>query len=109
MTPCRGNDSTGQPPKPANFSGGSEPLTVGGSFTLQRVLGTVPVEGDGSAYFDVPALRSLLFVALDKDEMSVKRMQSFVTVQPGEALPLRVSNPSIGGTAGVSPESGVFR
>jgi hypothetical protein len=73
-----------QLPKPVNFSGGSEPLTVGGSFTLQRVLGTVPVEADGSAYFEAPALRSLFFVALDADEMSVKRMQSFVTVQPGE-------------------------
>ncbi len=73
-----------QLPKPVNFSGGSEPLTVGGTFTLQRVVGTVPVEADGSAYFEAPALRSLFFVALDEDEMSVKRMQSFVTVQPGE-------------------------
>ena len=73
-----------QLPKPVNFSGGSEPLTVGGTFTLQRVLGTVPVEPDGSAYFEAPALRSLFFVALDKDQLSVKRMQSFVTVQPGE-------------------------
>ena len=73
-----------QLPKPANFSGGSEPLTIGGTFTLQRVLGTVPVEPDGSAYFEVPALRSVFFVALDENEMSVKRMQSFVTVQPGE-------------------------
>lgn len=73
-----------QLPKPVNFSGGSEPLSVGGTFTLQRVLGTVPVEADGSASFEVPALRSLFFVALDENEMSVKRMQSFVTVQPGE-------------------------
>ena len=73
-----------QLPKPVNFSGGSEPLSLGGTFTLQRVLGTVPVEPDGSAYLEVPALRSLFFVALDENEMSVKRMQSFVTVQPGE-------------------------
>ena len=73
-----------QLPKPANFSGGSEPLSLGGTFTLQRVLGTVPVEPDGSANFEVPALRSVFFVALDENEMSVKRMQSFVTVQPGE-------------------------
>lgn len=33
-----------QLPKPGNSSGGSEPLTVGGTLTLQRVLGTVPVE-----------------------------------------------------------------
>ena len=73
-----------QLPKPANFSGGQEPLTIGGTFTLERVLGTVPVEPDGSAYFEVPAVRSVFFVALDKDDMAVKRMQSFVAVQPGE-------------------------
>jgi len=73
-----------QLPKPANFSGGQEPLNIGGTFTLQRVLGTVPVEPDGSASMEVPALRSLFFVALDENDLSVKRMQSFVTVQPGE-------------------------
>lgn len=73
-----------QLPKPANFSGGQEPLTIGGSFTLTRILGTVPVEADGSAYMTVPAVRSLFFVALDAHDLAVKRMQSFVTVQPGE-------------------------
>jgi len=73
-----------QLPKPANFSGGQEPLTIGGTFTLERVLGTVPVEPDGSAYFEVPAVRSIFFVALDENDVAVKRMQSFVTVQPGE-------------------------
>ena len=73
-------------PKPINYTGGMEPLTYGGSFTLERVLGTVPVEPDGSACFDVPALRSLLLVALDDRGLAVKRMQSFLTVQPGEIL-----------------------
>jgi len=71
-------------PKPINHSGTMEPISLGGTFTLPRILGTVPVEADGSAHFEVPALRSLFFVALDKDEMSVKRMQSFVNVMPGE-------------------------
>lgn len=71
-------------PKPINFTGGMDPLTYGGSFTLERVLGTVPVEADGSAHLEVPALRSLFFVALDENDMAVKRMQSFLTVQPGE-------------------------
>ena len=71
-------------PKPINFTGGMEPLSYGGTFTLERVLGTVPVESDGSAYLEVPALRSVFFVALDRNNLSVKRMQSFVTVQPGE-------------------------
>jgi mono/diheme cytochrome c family protein len=73
-----------QLPKPANFSGGQEPLDIGGTFTLERVLGTVPVEADGSAVMELPALRSLFFVALDANDRAVKRMQSFVTVQPGE-------------------------
>jgi hypothetical protein len=73
-----------QLPKPANFSGGPEPLTIGGTFTLERILGTVPVEADGSAYMELPAVRSLFFVALDEHNLAVKRMQSFVTVQPGE-------------------------
>ena len=47
-------------------------------------MGTVPVEPDGSAYMELPALRSFFFVALDQNDLSVKRMQSFLTVQPGE-------------------------
>jgi hypothetical protein len=59
-------------------------LSYGGTFTLERILGTIPVEPDGSAYADVPALRSLLFIALDENDLSVKRMQSFCTLLPGE-------------------------
>jgi len=33
---------------------------------------------------ELPAVRSLFFVALDENDLAVKRMQSFVTVQPGE-------------------------
>ncbi|MGQ9604860.1 MAG: HzsA-related protein [Thermogutta sp.] len=73
-----------QLPKPVNFSGGMEPLTIGGSFTLAEIVGEVPVEPDGSANFEVPALQSLFFVALDENDIAVKRMHSFVTMQPGE-------------------------
>ena len=73
-----------QLPKPINFSGGPWPLSNGGTFTLARILGTVPVEPDGSAHLEVPALRSLFLVALDAADLSVKRMQSFLTVMPGE-------------------------
>ncbi len=71
-------------PKPINFTGGMEPLSYGGTFKLERVLGTIPVEPDGSAFAELPALRSLFFVALDENDVSVKRMQSFLTVMPGE-------------------------
>ncbi len=73
-----------QIPKPVNFSGGMEPLTIGGTFTLAQIVGTVPVEPDGSAQMELPALRSLFFVALDGKDRPVKRMHSFVTLQPGE-------------------------
>jgi hypothetical protein len=73
-------------PMPIHYTGGMEPISYGGTFTLERILGTVPVEADGSAFFEVPALRSVFFVALDEDEMAVKRMQSFTSVQPGETL-----------------------
>jgi hypothetical protein len=73
-------------PKPVNFTGGMDPMSYKGTFSLERVLGTAPVEADGSAYFEAPALRSLLFVALDQNGLAVKRMQSFTTVAPGETL-----------------------
>jgi mono/diheme cytochrome c family protein len=71
-------------PKPINYTGGMEPMSYGGTFTLERILGTIPVEADGSAYAELPALRSLFFVALDENDLSLKRMQSFMTVMPGE-------------------------
>ena len=73
-----------QLPKPINHSGGMQPLTIGGTFTLAQTLGTVPVEPDGSAYFEVPALKSVFFVALDQRDLAVKRMHSFHIAQPGE-------------------------
>ncbi len=75
-----------QLPKPVNFSGGMEPLSLGGTFTLARCLGTFPIEADGSACVEVPAMRPLFFVARDAAGLSVKRMQSWVSVQPGERL-----------------------
>lgn len=75
-----------QLPKPVNFSGGMWPISDGGTFTLARLLGTVPVAPDGSADFLVPAMRSLFFVALDEHDLSVKRMQSFTAAQPGETV-----------------------
>ncbi|MBN2449161.1 MAG: discoidin domain-containing protein [Lentisphaeria bacterium] len=73
-------------PKPINFTGGMEPMSYGGTFTLERIVGTVPVAADGSAHFLLPAKRAFLFVALDRQGRSVKRMQSFTGVMPGEVM-----------------------
>ncbi len=91
-------------PKPINFTGGMDPLTYGGSFTLERVLGTIPVEPDGSAFFKVPANRSVFFIALDEKNDSVKRMHSFTSVRPGETVSCigcheeRTTVPTLSGT-----------
>ncbi|MBU4460753.1 MAG: hypothetical protein KJ579_09310, partial [Verrucomicrobia bacterium] len=73
-------------PKPINYTGGMDPLSYGGTFTLERIVGTVPVEADGSARFALPAHRAYFFVALDAAGRSVKRMQSFTTAMPGEVV-----------------------
>ena len=76
-------------PKPLNYGTGLHdfiPISHGGTFTLERILGTVPVEPDGSAHFQLPANRPLFFIALDENNASVKRMHSFLTVMPGEVI-----------------------
>jgi len=69
-------------PAPAHYNGGSNQFNRLGGFALERILGTVPVEKDGSAHFEVPSQRALAFVALDNDGKAVKRMQSFVSFAP---------------------------
>ena len=50
----------------------------------KRIIGDVPVEADGSAYFSAPAGRFLYFQALDADKMMVQSMRSGTTLMPGE-------------------------
>ena len=58
-----------------------------GSVVLARnVLGTVPVEDDGSAYFTVPAHKELFFQALDERGLAVQSMRSGTYAHPGETL-----------------------
>jgi len=52
----------------------------------RAVLGTVPVEADGSAHFIVPARRELFFQALDEAGLAVTSMRSATQLQPGEHL-----------------------
>ena len=52
----------------------------------REVLGTVPVEPDGSAYFKAPAGIALAFQALDVLGQSVQFMRSVTYLQPGENI-----------------------
>jgi hypothetical protein len=59
-------------------------MGVAGEENGRAILGTVPVEADGSAYFEVPAGKPILFQALDKQGMAYQTMRSLTFVQPGE-------------------------
>jgi len=50
------------------------------------VLGTAPVEPDGSAHFRVPAGVNLFFQALDADGMALQTMRTITYAQPGQTL-----------------------
>jgi hypothetical protein len=50
------------------------------------VLGTVPVEADGSAHFTVPAYRELFFQALDERGMAITSMRSATHAIHGQTL-----------------------
>ena len=54
------------------------------SFENKRILGTVPVEADGSANFEVPSDTFLYFQLLDSDGMMIQSMRSGTIIQSGE-------------------------
>lgn len=60
------------------------PVGLAGEENGRAILGTVPVEADGSARFMVPARRPLLFQALDAEGFAWQTMRSVTYVQPGE-------------------------
>jgi hypothetical protein len=55
-----------------------------GPWEVKQVLGTVPVEKDGSAYFRVPAKTPISLQPLDEQGKALQLMRSWMTVMPGE-------------------------
>lgn len=79
----RSNENHG----PAGAAMVCTPVSVSnGTWDVKRVLGTVPVEEDGSAFFEVPALTPVYFQLLDKNGDCVQTMRSWSTLQPGETF-----------------------
>jgi len=60
------------------------PVGIPNASPGKQVLGTVPVESDGSAYFRAPARLPLAFQALDARGQAVQIMRSVTYLQPGE-------------------------
>jgi formylglycine-generating enzyme required for sulfatase activity len=57
-----------------------------GPWEVKRVLGTVPVESDGSALFRIPAKYPISVQPLDAEGQALALMRSWMTAMPGEIL-----------------------
>lgn len=61
-------------------------IGLGRQALARGVLGTVPVESDGSAHFEMPANIPVYFQALDERGMAMQTMRSDAYVKNGERL-----------------------
>jgi len=61
-------------------------IGVANQTNARAVLGTVPVEEDGSVHFEAPVGVPIYFQALDARGMAVQSMRSVTYVHPGERL-----------------------
>jgi len=66
--------------------GGHICIGIDGPWDVKRILGTVPVESDGSANFTVPANTPIAVQPLDEKGRAVQIMRSWFTAMPGEVL-----------------------
>ncbi|MDR2863807.1 MAG: hypothetical protein LBV54_08080, partial [Puniceicoccales bacterium] len=51
---------------------------------VKKIIGTVPIEADGSVNFNAPSGLPLHFQLLDENQRALQTMKSFTGVQPGE-------------------------
>jgi len=61
-------------------------IGIANQSSARAVLGTVPVETDGSVYFKAPVGKAIYFQALDRNGMAVQSMRSATYVHPGEQM-----------------------
>lgn len=66
--------------------GGHINIGIDGPWDGRRILGTVPVEADGSASFRVPANTPIAVQPLDADGRALQVMRSWFTAMPGEVV-----------------------
>jgi len=69
-----------------NGMGGHIHIGIDGPWDARRILGTVPVEDDGSANFKVPANVPIAVQPLDESGRALQIMRSWYTAMPGEVL-----------------------
>ena len=64
--------------------GGHINIGIDGPWDVKRILGTVPVQEDGSAMFRVPANVPIVLEPLDAEGKALQVMRSWYTAMPGE-------------------------
>ena len=67
-------------------SGGHESCGLESSWDIKRVLGTVPVENDGSFSFEAPPNTPLAIQPLDEEGAALALMRSWMVGMPGSTL-----------------------
>jgi formylglycine-generating enzyme required for sulfatase activity len=63
---------------------GSDKIGYGGPWEAMQILGTVPLEKDGSASFEIPANTPVAVQVLDREGKAIQLMRSWFTAMPGE-------------------------
>ncbi len=71
---------------PVTNTGSHDHVGIESGWDIKRILGTVPVEADGSASFEVPANVPIAVQPLDNDGAALQLMRSWFTAMPGERL-----------------------
>lgn len=67
-------------------SGGHESVGQSSGWDIKRILGTVPIEEDGSVCFKAPANTPMAFQILDENGAAIQVMRSWAVAMPGEKL-----------------------
>jgi formylglycine-generating enzyme required for sulfatase activity len=63
---------------------GSDKVGYGGPWEAMQILGTVPLERDGSASFKIPSNTPVAVQVLDHEDKAIQLMRSWFTAMPGE-------------------------
>ena len=80
---------------------GNDKIGLSGPWDAMRILGTTPVETDGSAIFRIPANTPVAFQALDAEGQAVQLMRTWFTAMGGENVSCIGCHETAGTTAPV--------
>ncbi|MDR0814480.1 MAG: hypothetical protein LBN37_01875, partial [Bacteroidales bacterium] len=68
-----------------NYASSGPEISAVQSEGIKKIIGTVPIEPDGSVNFTAPSGIALHFQLLDENQRALQTMKSFTGVQPGES------------------------